>query len=106
MAKIYNLNIDAGATYTISFVYKNSESVPFDLTDYSVQCQFRTKDDTVKVSPTMTKEDLDGVVTLSLTAVQTSTLTDGPYDYAIELHGDDVIRMIQGTVAVSPEVVR
>jgi hypothetical protein len=51
---------------------------------------------------------LDGEVVLSLTATQTGTLVNSPYLYQIELHGPDaeVIRLVQGQVSVSPEVVK
>jgi hypothetical protein len=108
MAKTYNLEIDAGATYTVTFVYKNDDGVPFDLTDYTVQCKFKNLMDNFVLTPTMTKNALDGEVVLSLTATQTGTLVNSPYLYQIELHGPDaeVIRLVQGQVSVSPEVVK
>jgi hypothetical protein len=107
MAKKYNLQIDAGTTYSIGFVYKDNNGNPFDLTDYTIQCQIRSVSPNVlAVSPTMTKVDAEGLITLSLTAAQTGALSTIPYMYAVELHGDDVIRVVQGDVVVSEEIVK
>jgi hypothetical protein len=108
MAQTYNLNIDAGATYSVTFIYKNSEHIPFDLTDYTVQCKIKNLSDDFVLTPTMSKNDLLGEVILSLTATQTGTLVNSPYLYQIELHKLDgeVIRLVQGSVSVSPEVVK
>jgi hypothetical protein len=107
MAKKYNLQIDAGTTYSIGFVYKDNNGNPFDLTDYTIQCQIRSvSPNALAVSPTMTKVDAEGLITLSLTAAQTGALSTIPYMYAVELHGDDVIRVVQGDVIVSEEIVK
>lgn len=108
MAKKYNLQIDAGTTYAISFIYKSDTGVPFDLTDYSVACQIRSvSPNALILTPTMTKVDAEGLITLSLTATQTGTLTPIPYMYAIEISKDsEVIRVVQGDVIVSEEIVK
>ena len=108
MAKKYNLQIDAGTTYSVSFIYKSDTGVPFDLTGYSVVCQIRSvSPNALILSPTMTKVDADGLITLSLTATQTGTLSTIPYIYAIEITKDaEVIRVVQGDVVVSEEIVK
>lgn len=108
MAKKYNLQIDAGTTYSVSFIYKSDTGVPFDLTGYSVACQIRSvSPNALILTPTMTKVDAEGLITLSLTATQTGTLTPIPYMYAIEISKDsEVIRVVQGDVVVSEEIVK
>lgn len=108
MAKTYDLKIDAGTTYQVSFRYLQDDGVtPFDLTDYSVQCQFRDSEGNLVVEPDMQKFALTGEVLLKLTAAQTALLVDSPLQYGVELHSvDDVIRLVQGQVWVSPEVVK
>jgi hypothetical protein len=108
MAKKYNLQIDAGTTYSIGFIYKNDTGVPFNLTGYTVACQIRSvSPNALVLSPTMTKVDSEGLITLSLTAIQTGTLTPIPYVYAIEISsGAEVIRVVQGDVIVSEEIVK
>jgi hypothetical protein len=107
MAKIFDLNVEAGATYTISFRYKDNNGTPFDLSDYTVQAQVRNSDtDELVFTPAITTEDVDGLVVMMFTDEQTSSFENNPYVYGIELHGDDVIRLVQGKVFVSPEVVK
>ena len=107
MAKIFDLNVEAGATYTISFRYKDNNGTPFDLSDYTVQAQVRNSDtDELVFTPAITTEDVDGLVVMMFTDEQTSSFENNPYVYGVELHGDDVIRLVQGKVFVSPEVVK
>lgn len=108
MAKKYNLQIDAGTTYSVGFIYKSDTGVLFDLTGYTVTCQIRSiSPNALILTPTMTKVDAEGLITLSLTATQTGTLTTIPYMYAIEIAKDaEVIRVVQGEVIVSEEIVK
>ena len=107
MAKTYDLLVEAGATYSISFIYKNKQGVPFDLTGYEVMSQVRNiSTDELMFSPSIETDDANGVVILSMSASQTALLVNNPYVYGVELHGDDVIRLVQGKVFVSPEVVK
>jgi hypothetical protein len=107
MAKIFDLNVEAGATFTISFRYKDNNGTPFDLSDYTVQAQVRNSDtDALVFTPSIETVDVDGLVTMVFTATQTSAFDNNPYVYGVELHGDDVIRLVQGKVFVSPEVVK
>jgi hypothetical protein len=57
-------------------------------------------------TPSIETVDVDGLVTMVFTAAQTSAFDNNPYVYGVELHGDDVIRLVQGKVFVSPEVVK
>lgn len=108
MAKTYDLKIDAGATYTVSFRYLENDGItPFDLTDYSVQCQFRDDTGNLVLTPDVQKVALEGLVILKVTAAESSAFSSSPLFYGVELHSvDDVIRLVQGQVWVSPEVVR
>lgn len=110
MSQTYNLQIEAGATYSVTFQYLDDESIPVDITDYTPTAQLRLQTaDTVAVTPTLTKENAAGKVTMSLTATQTTALTAGSYNYGVELHSivdATVIRLIQGVAYVSEEVVK
>jgi hypothetical protein len=110
MSFVYTMNIDAGATFTRQFEYLNDDGTPFDLTDYTALFQARLKPNTALVleaEPTIDTET--GTVSLTLTAEETATLTAEQYVYAIELihtTNEPVIRLVGGTILVSPEVVR
>jgi hypothetical protein len=110
MSAVYTLHIDAGATYSRSIEYLNDDGTPFDLDGFTALMQIRFKPDTdlvVETEPTIDVET--GTISFTLTAEQTSLLTECQYVYAIELYapGDEpTIRLIGGDVLTSPEVVR
>jgi hypothetical protein len=105
-----NLYVEAGATFERSLVYTNDDGSLFDLTGYTAELQVREKVTSASailtVIPTITV--LTATIAWQFTAAQTATLTAKTYVYAMELtHSDGtVIRLIEGAVTPSPEVVR
>ena len=110
MAVRYKFHIDAGATFQRQFEYTNDDGTPFDLTGYSALMQIRQTPDAelaLEHEPTIDTET--GMLTVTLTAEETATLTLPDYVYAIELYApgnEPTIRLVEGAVEVSPEVVR
>lgn len=109
MATIGNIFIDAGASYAVVFEYTDAESNPIDLTGYTAKLQIRD----FPSSPTVVFESepsitaSTGTITFSMNPTQTSALIKSKYVYALELTlNNNVIRLIEGEVFVSPEVVR
>ena len=106
----FNLYVEAGATFERSLIYTNDDGTLFDLTDYTAELQVRetasSATATLTVTPTIAVET--AVIAWEFTATQTATLTNSSYVYAIELTNTDgdVIRLLEGAVTVSPEVVR
>ena len=117
----YTLHIDRGSDFFLSFIVKDGERNPIDLTGSTVSGQIRsiiestTKYDlTVELSDTPT----DGTVNVSLTAAETEALpvnasrssarqlTYYCYDIVLTKADGKIIRVLQGQVAVSPEVTR
>lgn len=108
MAIQYNLHVEAGATYTRDIVYTNDDGSLFDLTGYSASMQIRpsVSSSTLTLAVTPTINTTTSTVSFTLTAVQTAALA-GSYVYAIEIAKSPVvIRLMEGEVIVSPEVVR
>lgn len=105
-----NLYVEAGATYSRSLVYTNDDGSLFDLTGFTAELQLRetvaSEDATLTITPTITVET--ATIAWGFTATETSELTRTNYVYAMELYGPDdlVIRLIEGVVTVSPEVVK
>lgn len=105
-----NLYVEAGATFNRSLVYTNDDGSLYDLTDFTGELQVRetvsSSTAALTVEPTIDVET--ATISWEFTATQTSTLTETNYVYAMELYGPDdlVIRLIEGVVTVSPEVVR
>jgi len=113
----YNFVIEQGTTFTLELQYKDSNSVPVDLTGYSGKMQIRPSigsptsyltlsssiqaDGTGITFPT----PISGTINLSISAVSSSQLTfdQGLYDLEIR-SGSVVTRLIQGGVQLSKEV--
>lgn len=113
----YNFVIEQGTTFTLELQYKDSNSVPVDLTGYSGRMQIRPvvgspitylclsssiqADGTGITFPTPTS----GTINLYISAVSSSQLTfdQGVYDLEIA-SGSIVTRLIQGNIQLSKEV--
>lgn len=108
MATVQNLVIDQGTTFTFTFDITNVDGTPKDLSDYTVTSQIRKSYYTnTKVDVTTDTTPLEGEVTISLTAEETSNLKAGRYVYDIEItSSDETLRVLEGIVTVTPEVTR
>lgn len=105
MAQSEPLHIDAGATYSRQFKYATDDGSPWG-DDVNARVVIRATDGTkmLDVSPVFNR--ITGDISLTLTAVETGSLTDTRYRWALELEGEtETIRLLQGRVTVSPEVV-
>lgn len=109
MAQIQNIYIDQGTTFSLSLVVNDQNGDPKDLSDYTVAAQMRKSYYTnTSISFTAAVSlPLDGEVTISLTAVQTSAIKAGRYVYDIEITGDgETLRVLEGIVVINPEVTK
>lgn len=105
MAQNLPLHIDAGATFTREFQFPNPDGAWS--ADYNCAMKLRDSSDTVALTVTPSFNRTTGDIVLTLTAAQTGSLTQDRYRWALELIGDsETIRVLQGRVTVSPEVVR
>jgi hypothetical protein len=105
-----NLYVEAGATFERSLIYTNDDGLLFDLDGFTGELQVRESvtSDSVALAVTPTIDPETAAISWTFSAEQTSSLTLARYVYALELYGPDdlVIRLIEGAVTVSPEVVR
>lgn len=110
MAAVYTMHLDAGATFTRQFEYTDADGTPADLTGYTALMHIRaTVDAGLALAVTPTIDVPTGVITVTIPAADTSTLVLPEYIYALELTaggGEPVLRLVQGKIIVSPEVVR
>lgn len=112
MAFWQQLFIEAGSTFSeVQFQYLQDDGItPVDLTGYTAKMQLRLKPSSpvaLEIFPTIDSET--GTVSVNMTAEETAELTRPKYIYAIELtanSNEPVIRLIEGDVLVSLEVVR
>jgi hypothetical protein len=109
MATIQNLYIDQGTTYSLTITVSDQNGDAKDLTDYTVRGQLRKSyySNTSTSFTTEASSPLDGEITISLTATQTSALKAGRYVYDIEIQNDEeTLRVLEGIVVMNPEVTR
>jgi hypothetical protein len=108
-----NLIIDQGATWSITFTYKNTDGTPINLTGYSAALQLRTSYDAASAALSLTSGSgivlggTAGTIAVTATATQTGALTAGEYVYDLELTSSSVVtRLVQGRITVTPQVTR
>jgi hypothetical protein len=110
MAATYSLDVEAGATFSLEFEYKNDDGTLFDFTGWTAQAQIRQSpaaDLTLELDVSIDSEL--STITVTMTAEETAALVLPIYVWAMELTETatgKVIRLVEGSVRVSPEVVR
>lgn len=109
----YDIEIEAGASYSETFQLVDDLDVPVPLSGWLARFQIResvrAKGDPVFEIDPMPFDDTTSTATLTLTAAETTPLLRPSYVYGIEFYhpsGEPVIRVAQGTLSVDPEVVR
>lgn len=109
MATIQNLYIDQGTTFSLTIAISDQYGGVKNLTDYTAAAQLRKSYySTTSTSFTASVSSaLEGEVTISLTATQTSALKAGRYVYDIELTSTlETLRVLEGIIVVNPEVTK
>lgn len=111
MATFRNLTIDQGSTYSISIELSDALGNSLDLTGYLVRAQLRKSygSNSYTEFTTSTGDNPEnGVITLSLSSEQTGGLRPGRYVYDIEIESqeEEVTRVLEGIITVTPEVTR
>lgn len=108
MATKANLVIDQGATFSADLDITDENGDMINLTGYTASSQIRKWYTSSKYVEFTTAVNTDiGVITLSLTANQTSYLTAGRYVYDVEITDNITIsRIVEGIITVNPNVTR
>jgi hypothetical protein len=111
----YNIVIYQGATFSQSFIWKDSNQTPINLTGYTARMMVRTTVSAAAPFITLTTENggialggSAGTVALSMSAAATAAITElfGVYDLELVAPGGAVTRFLQGIVTLSREVTR
>ena len=110
MAKNYPLRIEAGATYTRQFRLTNkADGSLYNFTGYTAKTQIRKYPSSALALEVTTSIDVPtAIITITITAAQTATLTDEKYFWGMEIAaagGEPTIRLVEGEVSVTPQVV-
>jgi hypothetical protein len=114
-AGTFNTIIDQGADWYINFTYENPNGTPINLTSYTAALQVRTSPMAKTAVLTLTTANggivitpLQGLVACHATSAQTEVIPYGKYSYDLEITSpyNEVTRLIQGTIQLSPETTR
>lgn len=109
MATKANLVIDQGATFSTDLTLEDEYGDPIVLTGYTANSQIRkwyTSSNTAAIF-TASINVASAVITLSLSADQTSNLSSGRYVYDVEISSGSIVsRVVEGIVTVTPQVTR
>lgn len=112
MANIYNLSIEQGSSFNLNLVAKDSYGTPLDLSGYSavgaIRYGYGSTGTLLSLNPSVDSSYISGIINLSLTAEQTSSLpvTKAVYDIEVYASNGYTFKAIRGYVDVVPEVTR
>lgn len=109
MATKANLVIDQGSTFSTDLTLQNEDGQPLQLGGYVANSQIRKWYTSANPSAVFSTSinTTSGVITLSLSANQTSNLVSGRYVYDVEISDSIVVsRVVEGIVTVTPQVTR
>ena len=111
MAATANLRIDQGASFSSDVTVKDNTGTVFNLTGYTAAAKMALGFASTRTRVAMTTTISDpttGVITLSLTADQTTALeAPARYVYDVEITNTSdstVTRVIEGIITTSPNV--
>ena len=100
-----NFTTPQGDTFTRTFVIKDSNNNPIDLTDYNFRSQLRDSQDGLVADIIVTKIDIN-TVSIKLTANSTQSIPVGIYNYDVEMFTSSdelVVKIFNGTFEITKE---
>lgn len=109
MAIKANLVVDQGTDFSTSIDLLDDDGNVINLAGYTANAQFRkTYSSSNAVTFSTSLQASNGVVTISLTANQTSNVEAGRYVYDVFLttSGNVKSRIVEGIVTITPRVTR
>ena len=108
MAQKVNIVLDQGTTFTTEYTFTDEDDNPIDFTTYQGGSQMRKSYSSSTSYAFTVGLGNNGVITLSMNAATTSTITAGRYQYDVEVTSPSgvVSRLVEGIVTVTPEVTR
>ena len=110
MSQKANLIVDQGATFDVTLNLENDDGTAFDLSNYAGDAQLRKYYTSASNTDfTVTLGGANGTIRLQLSAALTANLADGKYVYDVNIQhttSNAVIRVLEGTVTVTPQVTR
>jgi len=108
MAQKVNIVIDQGTTFNTDYTFTDENDTPIDFSTYQGRSQMR-KTYTSSTSYAFTVSlGNTGIISLSMNAATTSSITAGRYLYDLEVvdSSNVISRLVEGIVTVTPEITR
>jgi len=113
----YDFNVEQGSSYNLTFIYKNNEGTPIDITDWCARMLLTTSDNQTIIYSTgnenanykMTIDGPNGKIVLMIPAFATNNFSFKSAKYDFELESNDVFysqggnyvtRVLFGTISV------
>ena len=116
MATYEDFTIDQGADLALQIELVNPDGSKKDLTGYTAAAKMKKtyrSTESIDFTAVIPDPSLEGIVTISLTNLQTDTLsTRGRYVYDVEISFNDeegntiIERILEGKIKVNPSVTR
>jgi hypothetical protein len=112
LAGTYNIICEQGATFSRQITVVNADSTEPDFNSSTARMQVRPNVTSTTILLELTTENgrislLDNVISLLVAATDTDALVTGTYVYDLEIQtGINVIRLVEGSFRVSPQVTR
>jgi hypothetical protein len=113
-AGVYDFTIEAGADYTALLTWQDASGNPIDITGWTAEMMIRT--DYSSTTPLVTLSSGSGIslggtagtIAIDIPAAETAPLAEGLaiYDLLLTDATGKPMRLIQGTVTISPAVTR
>jgi hypothetical protein len=109
-----HLVIKQGATFTMRVSLKNPDGSAFNLTGYAATMQLRERHESAAPAVALTSPSgglvvnaAGGYVDVTISATLTTALAVRRYVWDLQLdNGSNVLRPVQGTATIDPEVTR
>lgn len=109
MAEKKNIVIDQGSDFSSVINVQESNSSPFDLTNYTVESQMR-KSYYAETAHNFTTShsSANGTITIEMSKTDTANLVPGRYMYDVFMtsNTDYTTRVVEGIVTVTPGITR
>ena len=108
MAAHVNIVIDQGTTFNTTYSFTDDNDEPIDFSTFSANSQMRKSYSSNTAYTFTVSLSNNGIITLSMNAATTSTITAGRYMYDLEVQDVNGTRsrLVEGMVTVTPEITR
>ena len=108
------LFLEAGATFNRTITIDDITGASYNLHNFSASSQMRKSYYSANVAATFSSiitSPTYGIITISLNANESSNITPGRYVYDVKISdntdpANNTIRILEGTIIVSPQVTR